>query len=79
MRLGTTQAMVHQVEVAIMLYRDELEERGMVKAEAEAAIAVRREQLLAGSDRMLSKQTPRNHTRDHDSAMPSRCAHGVPQ
>ena len=43
-----------QVEVATMLFRDELEESGMEKEEMDAAVAEHRAQLLAEAEKELA-------------------------
>ncbi len=45
-----------QVEVATMLFRDELEESGMEKEEMDAAVAEHRAQLLAEAEKELASR-----------------------
>ncbi len=60
-----------QVEVATMLFRDELEESGMEKEEMDAAVAEHRAQLLAEAEKELASRAAQDDAKADKRA---RCA-----
>ena len=65
------------MEVATMLFRDELEESGMEKEEMDAAVAEHRAQLLAEAERELAARAAAGDAKAEKKARCAGCSYAA--